>query len=212
MTAAMTNMNEITTNAPVSRNRESFYQDAMRMLGEATQQGATAAHAEEAVFGITLALTNLLGDRDAHRRPGNLKPGEFQQFGCGAFFLTPDGKSNLLIAPVNYHPEQKHMKVDATLGHPGWMVKNQKPLLLANTDLDTNFVKILRTFRAGSVCYAPIKMGNTYYGQIICAAQGRYTMSEDDLAVHTTFCHLAAALWVAKGGPEYLRMVDGETA
>jgi hypothetical protein len=211
MTAAMTNMNEITASAPGSRNRESFYQDAMRMLGEATQQGAAAANAEEAIFGITLALANLLGDRDAHRLPGNLKAGEFQQFACGAFFLTPDGKSNLLIAPVNYHPEQKHMKVDATLGHPGWMVKNKKPLLLANTDLDSGFVKILRTFRAGSVCYAPIKLGDAYYGQIICAAQGRYTMNQDDLAVHTTFCHLAAALWVAKGGPEYLQKLHAET-
>ena len=212
MTADMTDKTETTTSAPGSRKRESFYQDAIRTLGEVAQQGAAATNAEEAVQAVTLALANLLGDREAHLRPGNLKAGEFQQFACGAFFLTPDGKSNLLIAPINYHPEQKHMKVDATLGHPGWMVKNQKPLLLANTDLDSGFVKILRTFRAGSVCYAPIKLGNTYYGQIICAAQGRNTMTQDDLVVHTTFCQLAAALWVAKAGPEYLKEIDGETA
>ena len=208
----MMNKPETISSEPVFRNRASFHQDAMRLLGEAAQQGAAAPNAEEAIYAITLALTNLLGDREAHLRPGNLKAGEFQQFACGAFFLTPDGKSNLLIAPVNYHPDQIHMKVDATIGHPGWMVKNQKPMLLANTDLDSSFVKILRTFRGGSVCYAPIKWGNTYYGQIICAAQGRYTMTEEDLAVHTTFCQLAAALWVAKAGPQYLQKVDSEVA
>lgn len=208
----MTNINDISTSAPAPRRRESFYQDAVRMLADATEQSATAANAEEAIFAITFALANLLGDREAHRRPGNLKVGELQQFACGAFFLTPDKKSNLLIAPVNYHPEQKHMKVDASLGHPGWMVANQKPLLLANTDLEKSFVKILRTFRAGSVCYAPIKVGDTYHGQIICAAQARNTMTEDDLAVHATFCHLAGALWVSKGGPDYLRKLTGEMA
>lgn len=203
---------ESTTTSPGFRKRESFYQDAIRALGEAAEQGAVATNAEEAVQAVTLALANLLGDREAHLCPGNLKAGEFQQFACGAFFLTPDGKSNILIAPINYHPEQKHQKVDATLGHPGWMVKNQKPLLLANTDLDSGFVKILRTFRAGSVCYAPIKLGNIYYGQIICAAQGRNTMTPDDLVVQTAFCQLAAALWVAKAGQEYLKEIDCETA
>lgn len=209
----MTNKNENEAVAGVSpARRGNFFRESVRLLGEVAQQAAAAANAEEALQHVTLALANLLGDREAHLRPGNLRPGEFQQFACGAFFLTPDGKQNLLIAPINYHPEQKHQKVDATLGHPGWMVKNQKPLLLANTDLDSGFVKILRTFRAGSVCYAPIKLGDTYFGQIICAAQGRNTMSEDDLAVHVTFCHLAAALWVAKGGPEYLKNLVTQTA
>ncbi len=204
----MTAITDTAGSPPATRNLEYFYQNAIRMLGEVTQQGAAAANAEEAVLGVTGALVNLLGDRNAHLVPGNLKAGEFQQFACGAFFLTPDGKSNLLIAPVNYAPEQVHMKVDATLGHPGWMVTNQKPLLLVNTDLDRSFVKILKTFRAGSVCYAPIKWGATYHGQIICAAQARYTMTEADLAVHTAFCHLAGALWVARGGPEYLQKLS----
>lgn len=191
-------------------SRPALYQDAMRLLGETAQRGFAAENAEAAVLAVTLALSNLLGDRDAHKIPGNLKDGEMQQFACGAFFLTADKKSNVLIAPVNYHPEQVHMVVDATLGHPGWMVKNQTPLLLANTDLESSFVKILRTFRAGSVCYAPIKAGGVYYGQIICAAQGRNTMTEDDLAIHATFCDLAAALWVAKNGPDYLRNLESQ--
>ncbi len=208
----MTHENEDGTCAPASGRRESFYKDAVRMFADAAEQGASSINAEEAVFAVTFALANLLGDREAHRRPGNLKAGELQQFACGAFFLTPDKKTNLLIAPVNYHPDQKHMKVDASLGHPGWMVANQKPLLLANTDLDKSFVKILRTFRAGSVCYAPIKVAGVYHGQIICAAQARNTMNEDDLAVHANFCHLAGSLWVSKGGPDYLRNLNNEQA
>lgn len=197
---------------PASRLRGTFHRDGVRLLAEAAQAGAAAPDAEAAIQAVTLALVNLLGDREAHLRPGNLKPGEFQQFACGAFFLSPDGARNVLIGPVNYHPDQKHMQVDATLGHPGWVVKNQKPLLLANTDLDSGFVKILRTFRAGSVVYAPIKWGATYFGQIICAAQGRNTMTEEDLEMHVAFCNVAAALWAAKGGPQFLRELISRTA
>lgn len=190
------------------RDVANFNKNAARILQEAALEADAAGNAEDALHVVTLALVNLLGDRNAHLQPGNLKQGEFQQFACGALFLTPDGISNQLIAPINYHPDQLHMKIDATIGHPGWMVKNQKPLLLANTDLDKSFVKILRTFRAGSVCYAPIKSGNIYFGQIICAAQGRNTMTEDDLAVHTSFCQLASTIWVAKDGLNYLKSID----
>ena len=181
------------------RDVANFNKNAERILKDVELEADAAENAEEALQVITLALVNLLGDRNAHLQPGNLKKGEFQQFACGALFLTPDGISNQLIAPVNYHP---------TIGHPGWMVKNQKPLLLENTDLDKSFVKILRTFRAGSVCYAPIKSENTYFGQIICAAQGRNTMTEDDLAVHIKFCQLASTLWVAKDGPNYMKSIN----
>ncbi len=190
------------------RDVASFNKNAARILEEVALEADAAENAEDAIQVVTLALVNLLGDRNVHLQPGNLKKGEFQQFACGALFLTPDRISNQLIAPINYHPDQLHMTLDATIGHPGWMVKNQKPLLLANTDLDKSFVKILRTFRAGSVCYAPIKSGNTYFGQIICAAQGRNTMTEDDLAVHTSFCQLATTLWVAKDGPNFLKSIN----
>ena len=212
MSENVKNANETSTCKPPARPREAFHHEGMRLLGEAARRGGAAPDAEAAIHEITMALVNLLGDREAHMRPGNLKAGEFQQFACGAFFLSADGKKNVLIAPINYHPDQKHMQVDATLGHPGWMVKNQAPLLLANTDLDSGFVKILQTFRAGSVCYAPIKWGDTYHGQIICAAQGRNTMTEDDLEMHVAFCNVAAALWVAKAGPEYLRKVSAAAA
>jgi hypothetical protein len=190
------------------RDVVNFNKNAERILKDVELEADAAENAEEALRVITLALVNLLGDRNAHLQPGNLKKGEFQQFACGALFLTPDGISNQLIAPVNYHPDQIHMKLDSTIGHPGWMVKNQKPLLLENTDLDKSFVKILRTFRAGSVCYAPIKSENTYFGQIVCAAQGRNTMTEDDLAVHIKFCQLASTLWVVKDGPNYMKSIN----
>lgn len=200
--------NYSTVGQQVERDVANFKKNAARILEEVALEADAAENAEDAIQVITLALVNLLGDRNAHLQPGNLKKGEFQQFACGAFFLTPDGISNQLIAPINYHPDQLHMKLDSTIGHPGWMVKNQKPLLLVNTDLDKSFVKILRTFRAGSVCYAPIKSENSYFGQIICAAQGRNTMTEDDLAVHISFCQLASTLWVAKDGPNFLKSIN----
>lgn len=200
--------NHSTVGQKVERDVANFNKNAARILEEVALEADAAENAEDSIQVITLALVNLLGDRNAHLQPGNLKKGEFQQFACGALFLTPDGISNQLIAPINYHPDQLHMKLDSTIGHPGWMVKNQKPLLLANTDLDKSFVKILRTFRAGSVCYAPLKSENSYFGQIICAAQGRNTMTEDDLAVHISFCQLASTLWVAKDGPNFLKSIN----
>jgi signal transduction protein with GAF and PtsI domain len=137
-------------------------------------------------------------------QPGNLKEGEKQQFACGCFVVTPDGKFNLLVAPVNFGPAQRHMKIDITLGHPGWVVKSKQPILLANTDTHTTFIRILETFRAGSAVFAPLMWGRDALGVIVCASQARNTFSDVDLAVHVAFSHLAAALWIAHRGPAYL--------
>jgi hypothetical protein len=174
-------------------------------LAYAASEGSKAGDAEAAIHCVTRTLTQVLGDRTSHLKAANLKEGEVQQFACGTFFVTPDGRENLLIGPVNYHAEQAHMRIDASLGHPGWVVEHKKPLLLKNTDHEPSFVKILRTFKAGSVVYGPIMWNGVLLGQIICAAQARNTMSEADLATHVAFCNLAAALWMAHDGPAYLR-------
>jgi hypothetical protein len=41
-------------------------------------------------------------------------------------------------------------------------------------------------------------------GQIIMAAQARYTMRDEDLAVLVACSRIAAAAWVAQGGPAWL--------
>jgi len=200
-TIAATAMINATTN-PVPA---AFTGSAIDALAYAAAEGSKAPDAEAALLCVTRTLTQVLGDRSAHLKSGNLKEGEIQQFACGSFFVTPDGRENLLIAPVNYHAEQVHMRIDSSLGHPGWVVEHKKSLLLTNTDHEPSFVKILRTFKAGSVVYAPIMWNGALLGQIICAAQARNTMSEADLAIHVAFCNLAAALWMAHDGPAYLR-------
>ena len=58
--------------------------------------------------------------------------------------LTPDRRHNLLVAEVGFLPPEQHrLRIDAELAHPGWVVKHRQPLILANTDLDADFKKIL---------------------------------------------------------------------
>jgi hypothetical protein len=182
-----------------------FNADAVRALGLTGAAANAAAGPEEALWTITRALPELLGDRAAHLEPGNLKPGESQQFACCCFVVTSDAKHNLLVAPVNFGPAQRHQKIDIALGHPGHVVKTRQPLLLANTDHHQSFVKILETFRAGSALFAPLLWREKAIGVIVCAAQARNTFSEMDLAVHVAFSHLAAAQWIAHGGSAGLK-------
>ena len=187
------------------RDIAAFHRAAIDALARAGAEASKAAGPEEALWVITKTLPELLGDREAHLQPGNLKEGEKQQFACCCFVVTPDGKSNLLIAPVNFLPGQRHEKIDIDLGHPGHVVKTKQPMLLANTDLHKSFVKILQTFRGGSAVFAPLLWQSEALGVIVCAAQARNTMSEADLEVHVAFSHLAAAQWVAHGGAAWLK-------
>lgn len=189
------------------RDIPAFRQAAIAALARAGAEAGAAVGPEEALWVITATLPQLLGDREAHLQPGNLKEGEGQQFACCCFVVTPDRKSNFLVAPVNFGPTQRHMKIDIELGHPGHVMKTKQPMLLANTDTHKSFVKILETFRAGSAVFAPLMWRGDALGVIICAGQARNTMSEADLEAHVAFSHLAAAQWVAHGGPEYLRRV-----
>jgi GAF domain-containing protein len=186
-----------------------FHQEAIRALSDAGATASAAAGPEEALWAITNTLPGLLGDRESHLQPGNLKAGEKQQFACCCFVVTPDRKYNCLIAPVNFGPTQRHMKIDIELGHPGHVVRTQQPMLLANTDTHKSFVKILATFRAGSAVFAPLMWGPTALGVIICASQARNTFNAADLAVHVAFSHLAAAQWMAHAGPAYLNQLAG---
>ena len=186
------------------RDVAALHREAMRELSRAGAQASAASDPEEALWVITRTLPRLLGDREAHRRPGNLRDGEKQQFACCCFVVTTDRNFNLLAAPVNFAPNQRHMKIDIALGHPGTVVKSKQPMLLANTDTHKSFVKILETFRAGSAVFAPLMWQREALGVIVCASQARNTMDEADLEVHVAFSHLAAAQWMAHDGPAYL--------
>lgn len=189
------------------RDIAGFREDAIRALARAGAAAGAAAGPEEALWTITRTLPELLGDRESHLHPGNLRQGETQQFACCCFVVTPDRRSNFLVAPVNFGPTQRHMKIDIELGHPGHVVRTKQPMLLANTDAHRSFVKILETFRAGSAVFAPLLWRGDALGVIICASQARNTFSEPDLDVQVAFSHLAAAQWMAQQGPEYLQSV-----
>jgi GAF domain-containing protein len=189
------------------RDIAGFHQEAIRAMARAGAEASAATGPEEALWAITRALPGLLGDRESHLQLGNLKDGEKQQFACCCFVVTPDRRSNFLVAPVNFGPTQHHMKIDIGLGHPGHVVTTMRPMLLANTDTHKSFVKILETFRAGSAVFAPLMWRGDALGVIACASQARNTFSEPDLEVHVAFSHLAAAQWTAHQGPEYLRKV-----
>ncbi|ETW97802.1 MAG: hypothetical protein ETSY1_21265 [Candidatus Entotheonella factor] len=178
-------------------------------MSQAGAAASAAATPEEALWAITHTLPGLLGDREAHLQPGDLKAGEQQQYACGCFIVTPDEQHQVLVAPVNFGPTQRHMKIDITLGHPGTVVASKQPLLLANTDMHKSFVKILETFRAGSAVFAPLMWGSDALGVLICASQARHTFNKTDLAVHVAFSHLAAAQWIAHAGPAYFPYLTG---
>ena len=189
------------------RDVAAFRAEALRVLSAVGGEASKAAGPEEALWTITRALPQLLGDRESHLQPGNLKDGEKQQFACCCFVVTPDRLHNLLVAPVNFGPQQRHMKIGIDLGHPGHIVKTRQPMLLANTDTHKSFVKILETFRAGSAVFAPLLWGEDALGVVICASQARYTFDETDLEAHVAFSHLAAAQWIAHAGPAYLKQL-----
>ena len=50
----------------------------------------------------------------------------------------------MLIAPQNYARDQKYMLLNTNIGHPGWVIKNKRKLILTNTDKHKSFVRILK--------------------------------------------------------------------
>jgi hypothetical protein len=184
-----------------------FYKRATEMLASVASEGSTAAGPEEALMLVTEAARTILADRSRAAETGNLKDGEKDQYACGMFFILPDGDKQMLLAPQNYGPEQNYMVIATDIGHPAWVIANRKPLILKNTDEHGSFVKILKTFRGGSVVYAPIEWNGEFLGQVICAAQARNVMDDPDLEVLVALANMAAALWVAHEGPQKLRSI-----
>ncbi len=184
--------------------REAVYHEALVALGRATQAGCAAEGPEEALRQITALCPIVLGDKDAHHRPGALRAGERQFTVAGVFLVTPDERDNLLVAEIGFPPEQHRLRIDIGLGHPGWVVKHRRPLLLANTDEDSEFKQILKTARMGSALYAPMIWKGQFLGQLVVASQARNTYSQPDLDILVAYAEVATALWNAHGGPTFL--------
>ena len=136
-----------------------------------------------------------------------LKLNEKDQYACG-FFLVLNKNKQILIAPQNYGKEQNYLIINTNLGHPAWVIKNKQPLLLKNTDEHESFVKILATFRAGSVVYSPMLWGNKFLGQIICASEARNVMDEASLNFLIILSNIASAEWISKNGEKRLKLLE----
>src|SRR5277367_473100 len=173
----------------------------MEVAGEAALE---AEGPEAAIRALARAYYNLLGDREAHLRPGALKPGERQFFVAGGFFVTPDTRYHMMVGSVNFPPEQERLMVPIDGGHPGWVYAHRSKLILKNTDEHGEFRQYLKTSRMGSTIFAPLFWKGAFLGQIIMAAQARHTMRDEDLTVLVACSRIAAAAWVAHGGPTWL--------
>lgn len=176
----------------------------LSMLETAGAEALDAAGPEEAMHALARGCFHLLGDRQAHLREGALKPGERQFFVAGAFFVTPDRQSHMLVGNLGFPPEQRRLMVPIDGGHPGWVHANRSKLLLENTDEHGSFRQYLKTSRMGSTIFAPIMWEGDFHGQLIMAAQARWTMRAVDLAILVAASRIAAGCWIAKGGPAWL--------
>ena len=177
---------------------------ALERLGEVGLTACQAAHVDVALQHVTRATFDLLGDREAHLRPGALKAGEQQFFVSGIFLVTPEADSHLLIAEYGFPPEQHRLRIPIDTGHPGWVYQHRQALILANTDDHADFKQILKTSRMGSAIYAPMFWRGELVGQVITAAQARHTFEPADLEVLVAFAHLASALYAAHDGAGFL--------
>jgi hypothetical protein len=177
---------------------------ALALLDRAGDAATAAAGPEDAIHALAHACYDFLGDRDAHRKAGALKPGERQFFVAGGFFVTPDARYHMLVGNVNFPPEQQRLLVPIDGGHPGWVYANRAPLILENTDEHGGFRQYLKTSRMGSVIFAPIFWRSAFVGQLLMAAQARHTMRAEDLAVLVACARIAAGAWIAHGGPAWL--------
>ncbi len=177
---------------------------ALSMLAEAGAAALDAAGPEEALHALARGCQAALGDHDAHRRPGALKDGERDYRISGCFMVTPDARWHMLVGNVGFPPDQRRLMIPIEGGHPGRIMRSGQPLLLANTDDDTAFRQYLKTSRMGSSAYAPMIWRGRFIGQIVMAAQARWTYAEADLAALVVASRIAAAVWIAQGGPDWL--------
>lgn len=178
---------------------------ALARLAEATRAANASPDVESALRHLTAGTQEVLGDKEAPLRPGGLRAGERQFTNSGIFLITPDRQYNLLVAEQGFPPEQYRLRIPIDLGHPGQVVHKQRPVVLANTDESPDFRQILKTARMGSAMFGPMVWRGQMLGQILTAAQARHSYSALDLDLFMGFAHVAAAVYIAHGGPEWLR-------
>lgn len=177
----------------------------MKLLTQAAQAATLATDAEAALRAVTAIAFEQVGDRSAPLAPGALLDGEKQFFVCGVFLHSASSAQSVLVAEHGFPPEQHRLSIADDLGHPGWVVKNRRPLVLENTDRHAEFKQILKTSRMGSAMYAPMFVGGEFVGQLILAAQGRNTFCRNDLDLLVALASVAAIAFRGADGPRWFR-------
>lgn len=173
-------------------------------LSQALGEAAEAGTLEPALAALTGCAYDALGDHAAAERPGALKAGERDYRVSGVFLVTPDRRYNMLVGNVGFPAEQRRLAIPIAWNHPGEVVRTGAPILLENTDEAAEFRQFLKTSRMGSSVYHPIHAGGALVGQIVAAAQARWTYDAADLARLATLARTAALVWQAKGGAAWL--------
>lgn len=173
-------------------------------LDRALETGRPAGDVEGALHALTVLAHATLGNRAAALRPGALLEGERDYRVAGCFMITPDWQYNMLIGNVGFPPEQRRLMIPIAWNHPGWVVANEQPLLLENTDDHGTFRQFLKSSRMGSSIYAPMITPEGMVGQIVTAAQARWTYTREDLDKLIVLSRIAAQIWRARFGANWL--------
>ena len=114
---------------------------------------------------------------------------------CGVFFWEPNQQKLKMYASIGFtKEEQKESERTAMDRHPGWVFKNQKPLIIQDMDDDKtpSFAKSSkRSFIVKSRLWLPIFSKSRPMGAYGFASTEPNYFTEDHVAALTLVCQLA---------------------
>ena len=177
----------------------------LEQLGQLMKYAQTENAVETILKAFSTAAMKTLGDPSAAKIPGNLKANEYQFSVAGFFLHIPERKESCLVAEQGFPVEQHRLCIPDDVGHPGWVVKHKKPLLLSNTDEHSDFKQILKSARMGSAMYSPMFSSGTFIGQFITASQARQTYRIQDHEIHQVYTSCANLVFNALNGSSILK-------
>ena len=178
----------------------------LEQLGQLMKYAQTENAVETILKAFSTAAMKTLGDPSAAKIPGNLKANEYQFSVAGFFLHIPERKESCLVAEQGFPVEQHRLCIPDDVGHPGWVVKHKKPLLLSNTDEHSDFKQILKSARMGSAMYSPMFSSGNFIGQFITASQARQTYRIQDHEIHQVYTSCANLVFNALNGSSILKL------
>ena len=187
----------------ISKKLGSLHLEQLRQLITYAQ---TENDVETILKAFSAAVIKTLGDPSAAKTPGNLKKNEHQFSVAGFFLHIPQRKESCLVAEQGFPAEQHRLRIRDDVGHPGWVTKHKKPLLLSNTDEHSDFKQILKSARMGSAMYSPMFSNGNFIGQFITASQARQTYQIHDHEIHQVYTSCANLVFNALNSSSMLEL------